>query len=365
MFLKLNINSHPLTEASRKDLVAKSRIQSKDRFKKRLNYQVSNFRGVDLKQMFENDYFVFQTPIKDYVCVIAFPGVFTQLRQVVKETHGDPSRINLQMVIKALRRAFDSTDDVKVDCSCADFRYRYAYWATKNGYKYGAPETRPSDVTNPDDMLGATCKHLDLLLSNKRWLTKAASVVNSFIKSYPDKASSYLYDEEDLVNEPEEEEEEIDDNKVVGDTSSTTSSSDDDNLPPEEDSIESAEESPDELKDSLKLSEAMVGTQDEFMKGESDDLDKVRDQREHIVEFVNKLVSYLDKYEVSDKLRVKGYGKYSHRQNFVSLEINNESFWVYYKDGQYVLSKLGFPEKANQNPQKIIKYITDTMIFDY
>lgn len=241
----MSTESHLLSEASRKDLVTKSRLQSKTRYKKRLSYQVSNFRGVDLKEMFENDYFVFKTPIKDYTCVIAFPGVFTQLRQVVKETHGDPSKINLQMVIKALRRAFDATDDVKVDCTCADWRYRFAYYATVNGYKYGTPETRPSDITNPDDALGATCKHLDLLLSNKRWLVKAASVVNSFIKTYPDKAALYLYDEDELHQD------EVDDTPIDQeptpeepessnqDTQSTDSSDEDKS---DEDGDESAEE---------------------------------------------------------------------------------------------------------------------------
>lgn len=246
MFLQLKIPSH-LLEVSRKDLVMKSRRQSKTRYQKRVNYQVPNFRGVDLRQLFENDYFVFKTPIKDYVCVIAFPGVFTQLRQVVKETHGDPSRINLQMVIKALRRAFDATDDVKVDCSCADFRYRFAYWATQNGYKYGAPENRPSDVTNPDDMLGATCKHLDLLLSNKRWLTKAASVVNSFIKTYPDKAALYLYDEDEIKKTeeppiedevPEETPEERPTEETPEDTEETPESQDDESTEEEEESEE-------------------------------------------------------------------------------------------------------------------------------
>lgn len=208
MELKIPEEVDLLSEASRRDLVYKSRSQGKERFKKRLNYQVSNFRGVDLKSLFENDYLVFRTPIKDYVCTVAFPGVFTQLRKVVKETHGDTKKINLQMVIKALSRAFDATDDVKVDCTCADWIYRYAYFASVNGYKYGELEDRPSKITNPDDSLGATCKHLDLLLSNKRWLTKAASVVNSFIKTYPDKAAAYLYDEEDLDQDDEESEEE-------------------------------------------------------------------------------------------------------------------------------------------------------------
>ena len=216
MILELNIsklNESHLFEVSRKDLVAKSRRQDRSRYQKRLNYQVSNFRGVDLKELFENDYFVFNTPIKDYVCTIAFPGVFTALKKVVKTTNGSPDRINLQMVIRALRIAFDATDDVKVNCTCGDWVYRFAYWATQNGYKYGPPEDRPSNITNPDDALGATCKHLDLLLSNKRWLTKAASVVNSFIKAYPDKAARYLYDdipdEDTKEEEPEETQEEV------------------------------------------------------------------------------------------------------------------------------------------------------------
>lgn len=217
MILKLNkLNESYLQEVSRKDLVAKSRMQGKKRFDRRLNYQVSNFRGVDLQKLFENDYFVFTTPIKDYVCTIAFPGVFSSLKRVVRSTAGNPSKINLQMVIKALRIAFDDTDDIKVNCTCADWIYRFAYWATKNGYKYGDPENRPSDITNPKDALGATCKHLDLLLSNKRWLTKAASVVNAFIKAYPEKAANYLYD---TYSAPDAEEDEVKDDKSQEETS--------------------------------------------------------------------------------------------------------------------------------------------------
>lgn len=220
MIIKIR-SRRDLNEASRKDLLRKSRSQSKDRFNKRLNYQVSNFRGVDLSELFEHDYFVFKTPIKDYVCVIAYPGVLTELRNVVKETHGDIHKVNLQMVIKALRRSFDKTDDIRVDCTCPDFYYRFSYVATVNGYKYGVQQSIPADKTNPNDDLGATCKHLDLLLSNKRWLTKAASVVNALIKTYPDKAALYLYDEDEIVKDDDEEieddSEEVDDVEVVND----------------------------------------------------------------------------------------------------------------------------------------------------
>lgn len=196
-----------LIEVSRKDLISKSRQGSPTRYNKRLNYQVANFRGVDLDKFFNQDYFVYETPVNDYTVTIAFPGVLTELREVVKATNGDVNKINYRLVLKALRIAFDKTDDVKVRCTCADFVYRYMYWALRNRYLYGPPISGTQKFpkkTNPDDSLGAVCKHLDLFLSNKRWLIKAASVVTSLIKAYPEKAATYLYDPEE-IKEPEEE----------------------------------------------------------------------------------------------------------------------------------------------------------------
>lgn len=225
MVLKINHkrdhSSLSLNEASRKDLLSKSRRGSKDRYLKRLNYQVSNFRGVDLAQLFNDDYFVFTTPINGYNVTIAFPGVLTELKEVARATYGDARRMNLQLVIKALRRAFDATDDVKVCCDCGDWIYRMEYWARHYGYLYGPGHKGTEDFpkkTNPNDSLGATCKHLDLFLSNKKWLVKAASVVNSLIKTYPDKAAVYLYDEEDIV-EPEDKEEEAPEEEIPEETS--------------------------------------------------------------------------------------------------------------------------------------------------
>lgn len=239
-------NSHSflhLNEVSRRDLISKSRQGSKKRFNKRLNYQVSNFKGVDLKQLFENDYLVFNTPINDYVVTLAFPGVLSELRNVVKVTQGDPRKINYQMVLKALRIAFDKTDDVKVRCSCADFKYRFMYWADRNGYLYGPPDKGTEefpDKTNPDDALGATCKHLDLFLSNKRWLIKAASVVNALIKTYPDKAAVYLYDPDEIKDTEDETEVEEEPRETETQSDSETSQ-DKDKTPREEEEPEEVE----------------------------------------------------------------------------------------------------------------------------
>lgn len=375
--MELNIHKSHLLEVSRKDLVAKSRVQSKKRYQKRLNYQVSNFRGVDLKQMFENDYFVFKTPIKDYVCVIAFPGVFTQLRQVVKTTHGDVKRINLQMVIKALRRAFDATDDIKVDCTCADWRYRFAYWATQNGYKYGDPENRPSEITNPDDAIGSTCKHLNLLLSNKRWLTKAASVVNSFIKTYPDKAALYLYDEDEIVKdevpekeksrprkEPEKKEEPPRrDNKDEEVPEETDSGNED---PRNDEDEEGPEET---VTDSLKLTESNLITSDEEFLDTSDVTRSwIPEQRQKLSEIKNRILSYAKKLDLENRIDFLGYRKYSRRENTSQYlardkEGREVKFWITY-DGRYnYVDSIGLVKRSNKDPQKIVKYIFDELIY--
>lgn len=48
------------------------------------------------------------------------------------------------------------------------------------------------------------CKHLTALLSNKRWLVKVASIVNEYIKAYPDDIRKQLGLSEDefIVNVP-------------------------------------------------------------------------------------------------------------------------------------------------------------------
>lgn len=217
MITKLDFNvrvkghsSNVLDEVSRSDLRRKSALGSKSRYAKRLNYQVPSFRGVDLKHFFNNDYFVYTTPIQGngdtYAVTIAFPGVLSVLKEVIKPTDGDISKLNYQMVVKALRLAFDRTDDVKVRCECDDFKYRFMYWADHYGYLYGKPtpgtEKFP-EIRNPEDNLGATCKHLNLFLSNKVWLQKAASSVINIIRTYPEKAEMYLYDPEDIKHDTE------------------------------------------------------------------------------------------------------------------------------------------------------------------
>jgi hypothetical protein len=58
------------------------------------------------------------------------------------------------------------SSDVKVDCTCPDFKYRLAYYASQNGFKEGELENRPAEITNPNNNKGSCCKHILVALNN-------------------------------------------------------------------------------------------------------------------------------------------------------------------------------------------------------
>lgn len=81
--------------------------------------------------------------------------------------------------------------------NCPDFQYRFAYYSTRNNYNSGAPETRPSDITNPEDKLGSACKHVLLILNNTSWILRVARVIANYIKymqeHYPKMYADIIY----------------------------------------------------------------------------------------------------------------------------------------------------------------------------
>ena len=54
--------------------------------------------------------------------------------------------------------------EVRVDCTCPDYQFRYRYVATQYDASIRT-ENRPTDITNPD-YDGAICKHLHFTLIN-------------------------------------------------------------------------------------------------------------------------------------------------------------------------------------------------------
>ena len=122
----------------------------------------------------------------NYTVRISFGGFLELLHDQLKV-----QEFNLKAVTRALINGFNR-DDVYIHCSCPDAQYRFGYWQTKNKITSGDPETRPANITNPDDALGSACKHVLLVLSNTSWLLKVASTIFNYV-NYMEKHYDRLY----------------------------------------------------------------------------------------------------------------------------------------------------------------------------
>ena len=86
--------------------------------------------------------------------------------------------------------------------NCPDWRFRFDYLArekhkTNSTDNPDDPQNRAPVKTNPDDTLGSGCKHTLLVLSNRSWLIKVASVINNYIiymqKHYEKQYADIIY----------------------------------------------------------------------------------------------------------------------------------------------------------------------------
>lgn len=173
-----NESKEILLEKGRTDLLRKTKTQSKARWDKRMNYKNFSVKNVDITDLLDKDKVVVTFDVGDYTDTIAFTNILLNLREIVKN---DPRHIiKFDWVIKACQKALDQSD-IYLHCTCADWKYRYAYVGTKNNYKYGKKELRPADIRNPRDDIGAFCKHLAAILSNKNWVNKVATRVTDWL----------------------------------------------------------------------------------------------------------------------------------------------------------------------------------------
>lgn len=186
-----------LTEDSRRELISKSKksVKGRQRYERRRKSRVANtvksFNQIDMNKLFKEDILTVNIPVHgetdDYRVRITFGGFLEILRDQI----GDKNVVELKDVSRACIIGFNK-GDVYIFCSCPDFQYRFNYYATVNQINSGTPETRPSDITNPDDKLGSGCKHILLVLNNTSWILRVARVINNYIK-YMEKHYQRLY----------------------------------------------------------------------------------------------------------------------------------------------------------------------------
>ena len=193
-----------LDEVSRAQILNMSRrgekeADGKNRYEKRIHSRVGsnvrNYNSIDMNKLFKKNILDVKIDVQgetdNYVVTVSFGGFLDELHKQVRD-----NKLDLRYITRALVNCFNS-DNVYIRCTCPDSTYRQNYWLSKQDIIYGDKENRPSNITNPDNKLGAGCKHIMLVLSNHRWLLKVASVINNYChyieKYYPRLWADVLY----------------------------------------------------------------------------------------------------------------------------------------------------------------------------
>lgn len=195
-----------IVEDSRTQLLQKSKkadnyvpsnqAKGKNRYERRLHSKVAKsvkqYNSMDMNKLFKDNILDVNVEVNgetdNYIVRMSFGGFLDFLHEQIEKNNG---QLDLRTISRALVSSFNS-DNTYIWCSCDDWKYRMAYWATVKDINSGPPENRPSDITNPNDTKGAGCKHTLLVLSNNTWLIKVASVIHNYI-NYMEKHQQRLY----------------------------------------------------------------------------------------------------------------------------------------------------------------------------
>jgi len=184
-----NQDKTPLNEITRWEIIRRSQREAPERFAKKQFYKAKDFNDVDFEELFTNDSFVWRSRVGDYIVTIAFEGAFQNLYNEIRNWSGKNrwKRITLKMLTNCLSKALDE-EDLQVDCTCPDFRYRFSYHLSRPDVdaKYGMKQNRPPKVRNVKNNKGYVCKHLLAVLYGKRWVPAAAKAWLSYIKANPE-----------------------------------------------------------------------------------------------------------------------------------------------------------------------------------
>lgn len=186
-----HLNNVLLAEATKNELINKSKTADivkaygstrwERRNKQNVFNSVSAYNKIDMNALFRADMLSFKIPVHgetdDYEVEVLFTDILKDIKSEIKKNN---LKLEYKCVYKAILSAID-TQDILVACTCPDFKYRQAYYASKGGYNGGAPEIRPSKITNPHDTKGGGCKHIMCILGNLDWALKLATAIYNYI----------------------------------------------------------------------------------------------------------------------------------------------------------------------------------------
>lgn len=180
--------SSKLEEASRNELLALTKSQTITRYNKAAGYKGFSIVDIDTTMLLRDDTITVTCRVGDYYDTIQLMDVLIWIQ--MESERNENNQVNTKAVTQALMEAIDALE-IKVNCTCGDWQYRFAYQATQLDYKYGKPENRPANITNPKNY-GALCKHLTSMLSNKKWLQQVTGTIMDWIVKNIDAVNKYL-----------------------------------------------------------------------------------------------------------------------------------------------------------------------------
>lgn len=153
-----------------------------NRFLRRVRIRMNGGNNVwfdiDINRLFKKGSFALKIPVigetSEYVCSISFNEWLPKLKDDILK--GGFTQLTVKRSLMEMLRFHD----LKVRCSCPDFKYRGAYWLSVHNEIEGDPETRPSKITNPHDDIGKLCKHLAFTMNNKIYGDKVSRIIYNY-----------------------------------------------------------------------------------------------------------------------------------------------------------------------------------------
>ena len=165
-------------------------------------YKGFSISDIDFSTIFKDNSLAVVFNVGDYKAVVELEDILYWIQLVAeeRETRDGNANVTAQVVAQAFSNALDGMY-IKVDCSCADFLYRFSYQATVYGYKYlggavqGLGEIQPDpnvDKRANAENRGAMCKHLYAILSNKNWVNQIVPRFMDWLNDNIKKVNYYL-----------------------------------------------------------------------------------------------------------------------------------------------------------------------------
>lgn len=174
-----------LNEMKRTEFLKKSKHDPRMERRRKYLRRKYNIVSVDKSEMVNYGHCKFTIEVGDYEIIVFIHKFLKTLRVYHNLTGGWGTPFKYDLLRSVLPKIVDESN-LKVHCSCPDFKYRFAYWASKHGYKASYYEMRPAKIRNPKDSLGSACKHVLAIMSNKEWVRNLTPKVRKVIEDNPD-----------------------------------------------------------------------------------------------------------------------------------------------------------------------------------